>query len=359
MTTSKLVVKSIKRLNRRSKLKDIQAVLVPACLIQAVLHKFHDQHGHLGFTTTLQRIRERYYWPGMYSDILHYVSTCDQCQKRKSAKSTATPGNLQLMASRPLQVLCTDFVQITSATSEHPYYCVLTITDMFTRFTRLYPCRDQTAVTFNSCLSDWIRQFTYPERILSDNCAAFTAAFTQAQLSLASIAQSLIAPLNPKGNSIAERINRPILDMLLILARDMPHTWPSKLGQVESLLNSRPHASLDGITPLEALTGVQPRSEDDFILPFQDDDTTPVTRLENLQSVRNYIRKHLSTKYVQSPHVEAPRYKPDDKVMVKFHLNGRAKTDDKFYSALKSSRPSPTQMVASLRRLYVHILARP
>jgi hypothetical protein len=201
---------------------------------------------------------------------------------------------------------------------------------MFTRYTRLYPCRDQTALTFLHHLSEWISTFSYPERVLSDNGSAFTAAITKQQLSDSGIAQSLIAPLNPQGNSIAERINRPILDMHSTLAKDDPLNWMSRLGVVTHMLNSRPHFALDGIAPLEALTGVQPRMHDEFLQPFPNDPATPIQRLDNLEAIRAYIRQHLATKYVESPAIERPRYKPGDLVLTKFNPNQRTKLSDKF-----------------------------
>jgi transposase InsO family protein/predicted aspartyl protease len=330
MTSNGIFYKQIKTVSRKSELVDNQAVIVPACLVKAVLSKFHDQTGHLGFTSTLHTIRSRYFWPGMYSDVRQYVSTCDACQRRKPAASRTAPGTIQLVAQRPFQVLCTDFVQVISPSSAQPTYCILTITDMFTRYTRLYPCRDQTALTFLHHLSEWISTFTYPERVLSDNGAAFTATITQQQLTNSGIAQSLIAPLNPQGNSIAERINRPILDMLSTLAKDDPHNWLSKLGLITNMLNARPHFALDGITPFEALTGTRARMHDDFLQPFPDDPTTPRQRLVSVEAIRSYIRQHLATKYVESPVTEQPRYKPGDKVLTKFNPKQRAKLNDKF-----------------------------
>ncbi|GFY18802.1 transposon Ty3-I Gag-Pol polyprotein [Trichonephila clavipes] len=40
---------------------------------------------HLGFAKTCDRIRRKYYWPGLYGSVRRYVSHCSECQRGKSA----------------------------------------------------------------------------------------------------------------------------------------------------------------------------------------------------------------------------------------------------------------------------------
>ena len=36
--------------------------------------------GHNGVNQTYKEIRQRYYWPGMRNDLLHYIRKCPECQ---------------------------------------------------------------------------------------------------------------------------------------------------------------------------------------------------------------------------------------------------------------------------------------
>ena len=36
--------------------------------------------GHQGICATFAKLREKYWWPGVYKDIASYVGTCAQCQ---------------------------------------------------------------------------------------------------------------------------------------------------------------------------------------------------------------------------------------------------------------------------------------
>ena len=44
--------------------------------------------GHLGVTKALNRIRQRFYWPGLQNDVRAYVTGCEKCAKRKGSNRT-------------------------------------------------------------------------------------------------------------------------------------------------------------------------------------------------------------------------------------------------------------------------------
>ncbi|GFV64561.1 transposon Tf2-11 polyprotein [Trichonephila clavipes] len=65
--------------------------VIPKHLRADILRHFHDAPtaGHLGF----DRIRKRFYWPGMYRNVVRYVMHCRECQRRKSVPQRP-PGRL-------------------------------------------------------------------------------------------------------------------------------------------------------------------------------------------------------------------------------------------------------------------------
>ena len=40
--------------------------------------------GHFGVEKTLQRLKERFYWPGHYNDVRAHCQSCPSCASRKS-----------------------------------------------------------------------------------------------------------------------------------------------------------------------------------------------------------------------------------------------------------------------------------
>ena len=61
-------------------------LVVPAGLVQEILSEAHDSpwSGHLGVTRTLEKVKERFFWPGMTVDVSAYVKSCSLCSQKKS-----------------------------------------------------------------------------------------------------------------------------------------------------------------------------------------------------------------------------------------------------------------------------------
>jgi len=63
-----------------------QQLVIPAALRYQVLTWGHDDPtaGHFGTVTTYEKLRTRYYWRNMFSDIQHWCRSCCDCAMRKS-----------------------------------------------------------------------------------------------------------------------------------------------------------------------------------------------------------------------------------------------------------------------------------
>lgn len=60
-------------------------LVVPTHLRLSVLGQLHDAPtaGHLGVSRTYDRVRRRFFWPGLYRSVRRYVAACEPCQRRK------------------------------------------------------------------------------------------------------------------------------------------------------------------------------------------------------------------------------------------------------------------------------------
>src|SRR6266540_4052006 len=59
--------------------------IVPRSQYYPLMYIFHNDPiaGHLGYIKVLQKLLERYYWPGMAKDVNQYIAACYQCQMKK------------------------------------------------------------------------------------------------------------------------------------------------------------------------------------------------------------------------------------------------------------------------------------
>ena len=62
--------------------KDKLLFMVPACDISSTITSIHDSEtgGHLGIDMTMDKIKSRFYWVGMASDVKRHVLSCYFCQ---------------------------------------------------------------------------------------------------------------------------------------------------------------------------------------------------------------------------------------------------------------------------------------
>ena len=120
----------------------ITQIVIPECYKQHILAGLHDDIGHPGRERTLSLIRERFFWPGMTTDVENHVSTCDRCLKRTSSTKIFAP-LLNIQSTYPLDLVCFDY--LTLEPSKGGFGNILVITDHFTKYAVAIPTRNQTA----------------------------------------------------------------------------------------------------------------------------------------------------------------------------------------------------------------------
>ena len=66
-----------------SRLAYLQQIVPPSLVTEVITSLYKSvTAGHLGAYKTLEKIRQRYYWPGFKTYEKHHILLCDKCQKR-------------------------------------------------------------------------------------------------------------------------------------------------------------------------------------------------------------------------------------------------------------------------------------
>ena len=58
-------------------------LVIPTDLRKGTLTEMHDNFSHMGIDKTHHLLRSKYFWPGMYKDVVHHLDECDKCRVRK------------------------------------------------------------------------------------------------------------------------------------------------------------------------------------------------------------------------------------------------------------------------------------
>ena len=108
-------------------------LVVPKSLQKEVLHSLHNgiAGGHLGEEKTLNKLRERFYWPGHTDDVHQWCQTCTTCAARKTP-APKNRGKLQsIQPGYPMQLVAMDLLgPLPESTHKNSY--ILVVEDYFT-----------------------------------------------------------------------------------------------------------------------------------------------------------------------------------------------------------------------------------
>ena len=268
----------------------MKQLVLPSTLKERVLKSLHGDLRHQGIERTMHLVQSRYYWPGMHSDVEHYIKKCERCALAKLPQPRVRPPMGNLLATQPLEVLAIDFTLLEPASDGREN--VLVMTDMFTKYTHALPTRDQKAATTAKVLvKEWFLRYGVPRRIHSDQGRNFESELIQELCKLYSIKKSRTTPYHPEGNAQCERFNRSMHDLLRTLAPEKKRRWPEHLPELIYAYNATPHAST-GYSPYQLLFGRSPVLPVDIVLSDTEprDADPPVSTSDWLEAHRSHLR---------------------------------------------------------------------
>ena len=75
---------------RRNACESFSRLVIPAALRLEILSNVHDHvaGSHFGFNKTFSKLKQRYWWKGMFKDVEHWVKSCVECSMRKPPRNS-------------------------------------------------------------------------------------------------------------------------------------------------------------------------------------------------------------------------------------------------------------------------------
>ena len=222
-------------------------LVMPESLRALVLRHVHDEMGHLGFNKTLQQVKDRYFWPGIYTETKAYINRCRRCTLRKVPDTQNRAPLENVRTTRPLQLVCIDFLGLER--SQGGYEHLLVVTDHFTRLSQAYPTKDEKADTVAKVLwQKFIMTYGIPDRLHSDQGKCFESAVVHELCKLLGVQKTKTTPYHPQGNGMTERFNRTLLSMLGTLKPEQKANWAVHVPSLVHAYNCSRHEST-GFSP--------------------------------------------------------------------------------------------------------------
>lgn len=228
--------------------------------------------GHMGVFKTHRRISLRYFWPGMYRDVLNFIKQCSTCSAYKH-KTTLTPGQMgkPKQCYRPFQVISVDLVGPLPR-SRSGYMHLLVVSCCFSKYTMLFPLRRATSANVAKNMENYVfLAHGIPETVITDNGVQFTGSEFRNLMKAYKIPRIHYGPRYTPQINMVERYNKTVMTMISSYVKDDHRSWDQNIFKVQLALNSAVNETT-GFTPFFLVHGREPIINGDFYKDTSDAD---------------------------------------------------------------------------------------
>ena len=256
---------------------------VPVTFIDTVLNNCHDHvlAAHFGFQRTYDRIRQRYFWKGMYRDIDNWVRSCISCSQRKTHRHKVLAPLVTMKVPGAFERVSVDILGPLPTTVSGNRY-VLCFTDHCTRWPILVPLREIDASTVARAFFDYIIcEHGCPNTLLSDRGTNFLSKVVLEVCRIMRTQKLNTSAYHPQCNAIQERYNAVILDTISHYVNQFHTDWDKFLSSIQFAYRTTPATNSVGFSPFFLLYGREAR------LPID------VTLLKECQYPEKTLRDHI------------------------------------------------------------------
>lgn len=179
----------------------------------------HLKLGHPGITQTYYTLKSEIKDKQLKPTIIKVNKECTTCWVNKTNNLKYGLTHRSIKGDKPWKDISIDIYGpipeklFKGSTLEKIY--LLTLTDIFTRWSEVYPLNNLTSTHIGKIiLNNWCIKHPAPETILSDQGRQFISREFKDSMGQKGIICKFTTPYNPTGNSISERINRTIGEII-------------------------------------------------------------------------------------------------------------------------------------------------
>ncbi|KAJ8375046.1 hypothetical protein SKAU_G00056260 [Synaphobranchus kaupii] len=188
---------------------------MPRPFIPSVLQLAHSHQlgAHPGVEKTLERIKARFYWPGVKKAGEDFCRSCPECQQVAPRPHLCSPLIPLPIISIPFSRIGMDLVGPLPK-SARGYQYILVILDYATRYPEAIPLRTMASKGIARELVMLFSRVRIPEEILTDQGTPFMSRIMKDLCKLMNITQLRTSVYHSQTDGLVERFNQTLKQML-------------------------------------------------------------------------------------------------------------------------------------------------
>jgi hypothetical protein len=194
----------------------------------------HDDLGHFGANKTYGNLREAFYWPNMWKDLINaYVPSCVDCQRNKNLTSRPKgPLHPLQVPDKHFDSVAIDFIG--PLPKDDGFDCIVTMTDRLGADVQIIACNidmmaeDFVVIFFNR----WFCENGCPLELITDRNKLFVSRFWKALMKLSDIKHKMSTAFHPQTDGTSERTNKTVVQALRFHVERNQSGWAKALPKI-------------------------------------------------------------------------------------------------------------------------------
>lgn len=282
-----------------------------------ILKLYHDNPifgGHVGSKRLLAKIRLKYEWKGLSTDVLKFVKNCQKCLMNKVKNKNIEPLCITSTPQKPFERVVVDTIGPFQLSESGNKYAVTMMCDL-TKFliVSVIPTKEAKEVA-RAIMNDFVLIHGPMKTILTDKGTEYNNMIVEELTKLLQITHNKSTPYRHETVGVIERNHRVLNEYLRSYLNETKTNWDEYLKYFAFCYNITPNSSLNfKYTPFELIYNRNPIGLDDL----NSEKISPIYDYDNYVKEAKFL--------LQTAHAEAKTLLENAKELNKLYYDKKCK----------------------------------
>ena len=235
-------------------------LVIPQALKFEVLSNVRDHvsGAYFGVHKTFQKVKQRYWWKGMFKDVEHWCKSCQDCSMRKSPRNSMRAPLLPIPVGNAFDRVAVAILGPFPASSKGNRYIVV-FSDYLTRWCEALPVPNAEATVIARLLvDDIIARYGAPKVLLFDRGKNFLSKLVAEVCKIFQIHKVNTSSYHPQTDGLVERFNSTLCQSLSMFVAKDQKDWDEYIPFI-LFAHRTSNCEAIGDSPFYVLYGREPR----------------------------------------------------------------------------------------------------